>query len=353
LHPYTSRAYLVGGCVRDLFLKREIKDLDVEVYDIDEVQFAALMKRIGAKGVGKSFFVYKWKEIDIALPRLERKVGAGHRGFEVSLAYDEKEASRRRDFTMNALMINIFTGEMVDHWGGLRDIRNRIIRVVDPVKFREDSLRVLRAMQFAARLGFRVEEKSVRLMRSIDLDDLTTERIFWEFEKMFYASNLHYGLFYLFELSIAQKLFGLELSSKKYVKTALEMQHGRKRFLKANYPYYFIYIISYNLSLSFTFLPEKLSAPGRYRKMLAKQIPPPKVIDRCHIAMIALHYPIREWLGNYLKGVREIAQEIGLFEKAYDGGIFAADVINDGFEGRAIAEELQRRRMAKIKREYC
>ncbi len=332
---------------------REITDLDVEIYDIDEAQFVVLMERIGAKGVGKSFFVYKWEGIDIALPRLERKVAAGHRGFAVSLAHNEKEASRRRDFTMNALMLNIFTGEVVDHWGGLKDIERKTIRIVDPIKFREDSLRVLRAMQFAARLGFRVEHASAELMRSIDLGDLSKERIFWEFEKMFKADYLHFGLYYLFELCIAKKLFDLQLSREMFIKTALEMQHGRRHFVQAYYPYYFIYILSYNLSLPFTFFPEKLSAPGHYRRMLAKQLPPPDTLDRCHIAMIALHYPIREWLGNYLDGVKKIARKIGVYDKAYEGGIFAADIIREGFQGRAITEELQRRRIAKLKKEYC
>lgn len=108
LHPYTQRAYFVGGCVRDAYLnisQENIFDIDIEVYDIPPKDFDELMKKLGAQGVGKSFFVYKYKDIDLALPRIERKVGVGHKAFEVAIAKDEQEASKRRDFTMNSLML--------------------------------------------------------------------------------------------------------------------------------------------------------------------------------------------------------------------------------------------------------
>ncbi len=150
-HYPEVKLYLVGGAVRDMVMGREIYDLDIECFGIDPESFDAAMHRLGAKGVGKSFFVYKYGHLDIALPRIERKVGEGHRGFAVELAKDTKEASRRRDFTMNALMLDLQSGEIVDHWGGLKDIQKRLIRVVDPKKFTEDSLRVLRAMRSDAR----------------------------------------------------------------------------------------------------------------------------------------------------------------------------------------------------------
>ena len=85
LSKYTSRAYLVGGACRDLYLFQEIKDLDIEVYDLSLEQFEHIMKTIDAQGVGRDFFVYKYKEIDISLPRVESKSSYGHRGFEVSI----------------------------------------------------------------------------------------------------------------------------------------------------------------------------------------------------------------------------------------------------------------------------
>ena len=115
-YPYV-RLYLVGGAVRDMVMKREIYDLDIECFNIEPNEFDEAMKLLGAKGVGKSFFVYKYGKVDLALPRIERKIGVGHRAFKVELATNTKEASRRRDFTMNALMFDLSSGEIVDHWG--------------------------------------------------------------------------------------------------------------------------------------------------------------------------------------------------------------------------------------------
>ena len=133
--PYSKRVYLVGGCVRDEFLGIESKEFDIEVYDIDINKFDELMKKLKAKGVGKSFFVYKWKNFDISLPRIESKIAKGHRGFEVKLTQNEKIASKRRDFTINALMKNIYTGEILDFWGGIEDIKRKIIRHIDSNSF--------------------------------------------------------------------------------------------------------------------------------------------------------------------------------------------------------------------------
>ena len=209
LSPYTKRVYLVGGCVRDLLMGEELSDFDIEIYDIEPKLFDKLMQEFGAKGVGKSFFVYKYKSFDLALARKERKIAKGHRGFEVEVANDEKEASRRRDFTMNAIMINLFTGELLDLWRGVEDIKRKLIRIIDEERFKEDSLRVLRAMQFSARFGFKIERKSCLVMREIDLLDITKDRIFWEFEKMFFGKYLHFGLYYLSALGIMQKLLNL------------------------------------------------------------------------------------------------------------------------------------------------
>lgn len=102
LAPYSKRVYLVGGSVRDLLLGKKPHDFDIEVYDIDQEQFEKLMNEIGAKGVGKSFFVFKLYDIDISLPRIENKTGNGHKDFEVTICNDERTASLRRDFTITS-----------------------------------------------------------------------------------------------------------------------------------------------------------------------------------------------------------------------------------------------------------
>ena len=73
LKPYTSRAYLVGGAVRDILMNKTPNDFDIEIYDISPTIFEKLMEKLGAKGVGKNFFVYKYKNFDLSLPRIENR----------------------------------------------------------------------------------------------------------------------------------------------------------------------------------------------------------------------------------------------------------------------------------------
>jgi tRNA nucleotidyltransferase (CCA-adding enzyme) len=95
-----------------------------------------------------------------------------------------EEATRRRDFTINAILQDPLTGEIIDPYGGRADLENRILRAVSRDTFAEDSLRVLRAAQFAARFEFDIEPETVELCRSIDLTDLARERIWGEMEKL-------------------------------------------------------------------------------------------------------------------------------------------------------------------------
>jgi tRNA nucleotidyltransferase (CCA-adding enzyme) len=113
-------------------------------------------------------------------------VGAGHRGFEVQgdpqMSIDE--AARRRDFTINAIAWDPLTGEDLDPHGGIVDLGHRVLRAVDPRTFGDDSLRVLRGVQFAARFELTMDDATRTLCRSIPLDDLPAERIWGEVEKL-------------------------------------------------------------------------------------------------------------------------------------------------------------------------
>ena len=138
LNRFSSRIYLVGGFVRDLFLggiSGESADLDIELYDVSPQKFDEIMRSFGAQGVGKSYFVYKYKNFDVSLPRTESKIGVGHKGFSVALAADEREASKRRDFTINSIMLNALSGEILDFYGGISDIKFRVLRLVDERSF--------------------------------------------------------------------------------------------------------------------------------------------------------------------------------------------------------------------------
>jgi tRNA nucleotidyltransferase (CCA-adding enzyme) len=187
IQAHGGRALCVGGFVRDRLLGRTSKDLDLEVFGIPAADLPSILGALGrVEPVGQAFAVYKLGDIDIALPRRESKAGRGHRGFVVegdpSMPYEE--AARRRDFTINAIAWDPLTGEYVDPFGGRDDLARRLLRVVDPATFADDSLRVLRALQFAARFELTVDEQTRAICRRIALDDLPAERIWGEFEKL-------------------------------------------------------------------------------------------------------------------------------------------------------------------------
>lgn len=207
-----GRAMLVGGCVRDELMGVEPKDFDVEVYGIEPTNLKEILKEFGrVDAVGESFTVYKLgNDLDVSLPRRERKVSRGHKGFIVegdpNMSF--AEAAKRRDFTINAIMKDALTDEIVDCYGGQEDLKIKMIRHIADETFVEDSLRVLRAAQFAARFQFEIDEKTVELCRSIDLTDLPKERIWGELEKLLLKSEKpSVGLKYFYELNIADQLF--------------------------------------------------------------------------------------------------------------------------------------------------
>ena len=182
-----GRALLVGGCVRDEILGRAPKDLDLEVFGVPAPDLHDLLQRFGRVDlVGESFAVYKVGGLDVALPRRESKSGRGHKGFIIrgdsELSY--ADAARRRDFTVNAISRDPLSGELIDPFNGRTDLEARVLRVVDPAFFGDDSLRVLRALQFAARFELSVDAETRDILRSIPLDDLPAERVWGEIEKL-------------------------------------------------------------------------------------------------------------------------------------------------------------------------
>ena len=213
-----GRAFMVGGCVRDRLMGEPAKDWDVEVYGVEPKQLRATLDRLARSQrlgrvnvVGESFAVYKLgPDLDVSLPRRERKAGRGHRGFfiEGDPAMSFEEAARRRDFTINAVLEDPLGGEIVDPFGGRADLQARLLRAVSRDTFAEDSLRVLRAAQFAARFEFEVEAETVALCRSIDLSDLPAERVWGELEKILLrARRPSVGLRWLDALGATRQLF--------------------------------------------------------------------------------------------------------------------------------------------------
>ena len=185
-----GRMFYVGGCVRDEIMwggTENSKDIDVETYGLTLDEFSEVLRNYGeVNEIGKSFGVLNLAhyDIDFSLPRRERKVASGHQGFDVTVdPYISYEgALLRRDFTMNALLKDVLTGELIDPYGGVEDIKNKVIRVVNDKTFIEDELRVFRACQFASRFGFSMDEKVVHLAKEFDYN-LSPERMYTEFNK--------------------------------------------------------------------------------------------------------------------------------------------------------------------------
>ncbi|WP_313956912.1 CCA tRNA nucleotidyltransferase [Aliarcobacter butzleri] len=201
LQELGSKPILVGGCVRDSFLNKKIKDYDVEIFNFDSLEILekSLKKFGNVNLVGKSFGVLTLKideyDFDFSLPRIEKKVGNSHTDFEVStnanLSF--KEAAIRRDFTINAIGYDYFKNEILDPFGGMNDLKNKIIKHIDDKTFVEDSLRVYRSVQFASRFEFKIDENTKILCKKIvssgELKFLPKERVFEELKKLFLKSK--------------------------------------------------------------------------------------------------------------------------------------------------------------------
>ena len=191
-HPVFERALLVGGCVRDELLGRAGKDFDVEVYGTDYETLERVLAPFGATDVvGRSFGVIVLRlpdgsSVDFSLPRRDSHTGRGHRGFHVTPdpSLDPAEAASRRDFTINSLAWDPRTREVLDYHGGLADLETKTLRHTSAA-FAEDPLRVLRGMQFAARMDLRPAEDTLALCRGIadTYGELARERVWGEWRK--------------------------------------------------------------------------------------------------------------------------------------------------------------------------
>ena len=212
-----GRALIVGGWVRDRLRGQPSKDVDIEAFGIPQDRLLAVLSPLGrVEPVGQSFPVYKvfrpgdaQSAIDVALPRRESKRGRGHKAFDVQgdPFMSIEDAARRRDFTVNAISWDPLTDEYEDPFDGRADLARRVLRSVDPATFSDDSLRVLRAVQFAARFEFTLHDDTAGLCRRIPLDDLPSERIWGELEKLFLqAERPSVGLALALDLAVIDQV---------------------------------------------------------------------------------------------------------------------------------------------------
>jgi len=197
-----GRAWLVGGCVRDLLSGIQPKDFDLEVYQLNAARLQEVISPLGrCQQVGKQFGVLKlWHnelEIDIALPRQEIKTGSGHRGFDIECNPDltPQAATLRRDFTINAMMLEPLSGDLLDLHHGREDLQNKLLRHVSEA-FTEDPLRPLRGMQFAARFQLKLAKETAALCRQMlpEAASLPASRIWQEWQKWAHAPHPSCGL---------------------------------------------------------------------------------------------------------------------------------------------------------------
>ncbi|NOQ30389.1 MAG: hypothetical protein GQ570_04605 [Helicobacteraceae bacterium] len=201
LNKFNFDTVIVGGYIRDQLLGFDSKDIDIEVYNVSS--FNELKKSLSIFGdineVGKKFGVLKLKigelDLDFSLPRTERKVGLTHSEFEVTThtKITFKEASKRRDFTINSMGYNIITKEFLDPFNGNADLQSKSLKYVNENTFKEDPLRILRAMQFCARFDFVCDSKLMDTCKTMvedgELKHISKERIFLEFEKLFLKAS--------------------------------------------------------------------------------------------------------------------------------------------------------------------
>ena len=209
---------LVGGYVRDHFLGIQGTDIDIEVYgQVDMASLQNHLERFGsAQCFGKQFGVIKLQlggySYDFALPRIEQKTGDAHRDFMVQTdaGLDYQTAASRRDFTINSIGYRIKDGLILDPFDGITDIKQKRIRHIGP-SFDEDALRVFRAMQFAARFGFQIDEETLKRCKTMSMSHLSKQRIEVELQKCLLSPKPSQGLRYFFDLGLGR--FFSELSA--------------------------------------------------------------------------------------------------------------------------------------------
>ena len=221
--------YIVGGCVRDAFMNKHPKDIDIVIEGTTLDNVKELLKSFGKLNiVGESFSVIKFRpkghtgeDYDIAVPRRDRKIGAGHKGIKAETeGVDINSDLKRRDFTVNSMAVNVATGKLLDPFGGKQDLIAKVLRATDITAFNEDPLRMVRAIQFASRFRFDIEPKTLSLMKKNAplIKEISGERIKEEFDKILMKGGSTRVAFDLIEKSDLDKaMFG-----KKFYKDGFE-----------------------------------------------------------------------------------------------------------------------------------
>ena len=191
VHEKNGRTLLVGGAVRDLLLGLPTKDLDIEVYGLTAEQLESLLHNYGVVSlVGKLFGVLRLHGLDVdwSLPRADSSGRKPQVYIDPFMSFNE--AFRRRDLTINAMGIDILSGELIDPFDGRSDLGNKLLRTPDARFFIQDPLRFFRVMQFISRFEMIPDDSLIDVCKTMDISNISRERIEGEFEKMLLKSHL-------------------------------------------------------------------------------------------------------------------------------------------------------------------
>lgn len=221
-----DKTYLVGGFVRDELMGGSPADVD---YVVEATENDFLMYFPNAPKVGQSFPVFLVDGCEVALTRTEQSTGPGYSGFVCHVGVSLAEDLGRRDFTINSVARNVVTDELVDPYGGVRDIEQGVVRCVNSQAFVEDPVRILRAARFAARFGFQVDASTRKLIREhvAGLKDVTRERVAAELEKAYTQSVRPSQFFRELDDLGGLKLLFAPLEALKYVPAGpRDSRHG-------------------------------------------------------------------------------------------------------------------------------
>jgi len=215
-----ATCYLVGGGVVDGILQKQIKDWDIEIHGLGLDKIVELVSKIIPVDVtGSKFGVVraplKGVDIELSVPRRENKCGTGHTDFDITLCEDMplEEAAKRRDFTINSMMVDLATMKLYDPYCGMLDLGSGILRATNAKTFVEDPLRVFRAMQLVSRKMQCVASETIELCSTMveECEKLSGDSILGEFSKMLMkAENISYGLKFLHQSGVIKMFPELE-----------------------------------------------------------------------------------------------------------------------------------------------
>lgn len=246
-------------------------------------------------------------------------------------------------------MINIFDGKVLDFWGGLVDLKERKIKMIDKDTFMQDSLRVLRAIGFASRFNFHIEEQTLKTMKNMPIYDLSKDRIKTEIIKFFKSYHLDVGLKYMHNLGLIKEIFGINLNNDEIDKFCKFMMPKIKFCIKNKTynEYLFLYLFCGFFNLNIKNILEQLNLNSSYRQVIKQ--PFYGKITKTNMLEISLKLPLKDWFGIYSDNRLKLAKKMNIYNHKFDTNIDIQMLINSGFSGKQLAQELKKQQNLAIK----